>query len=172
MFFRQLATREASLSYLFGCAGHGKAIAVDVVAGDEGWFLDQANQAGAKITHVIDSHVHADHVSGGRSLALATGVAYCVHERAAEVVEFAFEPLRDGQIIEAGNVIVRVIHTPGHTPESVSLLVIDKRRGEEPWFVLTGDTLFVGAVGRPDLAGRERPQSVGSGRGDGGCREL
>jgi glyoxylase-like metal-dependent hydrolase (beta-lactamase superfamily II) len=156
MFFRQLATTDASLSYLFGCAGHRKAIAVDVVAGDEAWFADQAKQAGAKITHVIDSHVHADHVSAGRALARATGAQYCLHERAAEVVAFAFEPLQDGQIIEAGNVTVRVIHTPGHTPESVCLLVTDKRRGEEPWFVLTGDTLFVGAVGRPDLAGRER----------------
>ncbi len=71
-------------------------------------------------------------------------------------VKFPFEPLHDSQVIEAGNVIVRVLHTPGHTPDSVSLLVTDKRRGDEPWFVLTGDTLFVGAIGRPDLAGRER----------------
>jgi glyoxylase-like metal-dependent hydrolase (beta-lactamase superfamily II) len=156
MFFKQLATKEASLSYLFGCAGHGKGVAVDVVAGDEPWFVDEARKAGAAITHVIDTHVHADHLSGGRSLARSTGAAYCLHESACAVVRFPFQPLRDEQLIEAGNVIVRVLHTPGHTPESVSLLVIDKRRGEEPWFVLTGDTLFVGAVGRPDLLGRER----------------
>jgi glyoxylase-like metal-dependent hydrolase (beta-lactamase superfamily II) len=156
MFFKQLATKQASLSYLFGCAGHGKAVAVDVVAGDEPWFLDEARKAGSAITHVIDTHLHADHLSGGRSLARMAGAAYCLHESARGTVQFPFEPLRDGQIVEAGNVILRVLHTPGHTPESVSLLVIDKRRGEEPWFVLTGDTLFVGAVGRPDLLGRER----------------
>jgi len=156
MFFKQLATKDSSLSYLFGCAGHGKAVAVDVVAGDEDWFIEEAKKAKAAITHVIDTHVHADHLSGGRKLARRVGAPYCLYERAAAVVKFAFEPLRDNQIIEAGNVLVRVLHTPGHTPESVSLLVIDKRRGEDPWFVLTGDTLFVGAVGRPDLLGRER----------------
>ncbi len=156
MFFKQLATKDSSLSYFFGCAGHGKAVAVDVVAGDEDWFVEEAKKANAAITHVIDTHVHADHLSGGRKLAGMVGAPYCLHEHAAGVVKFPFEPLRDNQVIEAGNVLVRVLHTPGHTPESVSLLVIDKRRGEEPWFVLTGDTLFVGAVGRPDLLGRER----------------
>jgi glyoxylase-like metal-dependent hydrolase (beta-lactamase superfamily II) len=155
MFFKQLATKESSLSYLFGCAGHGKAVAVDVVAGDEDWFLEEARKGKSVITHVIDTHVHADHLSGGRSLAQAAGAAYCLHQAAAGLVRFPFQPLHDEQVVEAGNVLVRVLHTPGHTPESVSLLVIDKRRGEEPWFVLTGDTLFVGAVGRPDLLGRE-----------------
>jgi glyoxylase-like metal-dependent hydrolase (beta-lactamase superfamily II) len=156
MFFKQLATKDSSLSYFFGCGGHGKGVAVDVVAGDEDWFVQEAEKAKAAITHVIDTHVHADHLSGGRKLARLVGAPYCLHEHAARVVKFPFEPLRHNQIIEAGNVLVRVLHTPGHTPESVSLLVIDKRRGEEPWFVLTGDTLFVGAVGRPDLLGRER----------------
>ena len=156
MFFRQLSTRDASLSYLFGCAGLGKAVAVDVVAGDEDWFVEQARQAGARITHVIDTHVHADHLSGGRSLARRVDAPYCLHEAARECVRFDFEALRDEQIIDVGNVTVRVLHTPGHTPDSMCLLVTDKRRGEAPWFVLTGDTLFVGAVGRPDLAGRER----------------
>ncbi len=156
MFFRQLATRDASLSYLFGCAGLGLAVAVDVVAGDEPWFVEQARQAGARITHVIDTHVHADHLSGGRSLARTVGAPYCLHEAARESVHFGFEALRDDQLIGVGNVSVRVLHTPGHTPDSVCLLVTDRRRGEAPWFVLTGDTLFVGAVGRPDLAGRER----------------
>ena len=156
MFFKQLATKESSLSYVFGCAGHGKAVAVDVVAGDEDWFREEARKANSVITHVIDTHLHADHLSGGRNLARAAGAAYCLHESARAAVKFPFEPLHDEQRIEAGNVIARVLHTPGHTPESISLLVIDKRRGEEPWFVLTGDTLFVGAVGRPDLLGRER----------------
>ena len=156
MFFKQLPTRDSSLSYLFGCAGLGKAVAVDVVAGDEDWFVEQARQAGARITHVIDTHVHADHLSGGRSLARRVGAPYCLHEAAREFVRFGFEALRDEQVIDVGNVSVRVLHTPGHTPDSMCVLVTDRRRGDAPWFVLTGDTLFVGAVGRPDLAGRER----------------
>jgi len=80
MFFQQRPAANATLSYFFGCAGHGKAIAVDVVAGDEDWFLDQAQRAGVKITHVIDTHVHADHYSGGPELARRAGAAYCLHE--------------------------------------------------------------------------------------------
>ncbi|WP_026301080.1 MULTISPECIES: MBL fold metallo-hydrolase [unclassified Thioalkalivibrio] len=156
MFFRQLPTTESSLSYLFGCGSLGKAIAVDVVEGDQEWFLEQARQIGVEITHVIDTHVHADHYSGGRDLAERASAKYCLHESDREVVEFDFHPLRDGDRIEAGNVEVEVLHTPGHTEDSVCLLVTDKRRGGQPWFVLTGDTLFIGSVGRPDLAGQER----------------
>ena len=159
MFFRQLATREATLSYLFGCGSCHVGVAVDPVAGDEDWFIVEAARQDVKITHVIDTHVHADHYSGGRVLAEKTGAAYCLHEANTGRVKFAFEPLKDGQRIDVGNVTVEVLHTPGHTPDSVCLLVTDKRRmGEqpaEPWFVVTGDTLFVGAVGRPDLAGQE-----------------
>lgn len=156
MFFRQRPADNATLSYFFGCAGHQKAIAVDVVAGDEDWFVEDAMKAGVRITHVIDTHVHADHVSGGPALARRVGAPYWLHESNAGRVQFPFESLRNGQRLEAGNVLVDVIHTPGHTPDSVCLLVRDLRRGDEPWFVLTGDTLFVGAVGRPDLAGQER----------------
>lgn len=104
-----------------------------------------------KITHVIETHVQADHASGGRALAQRTGAAYCLHEAAD--VAFDFTPLADGQELVCGNVTTRVLHTPGHTPESLSLVVTDRTRGPEPWFVLTGDTLFVGTVGRPDLPG-------------------
>lgn len=117
-------------------------------------YVEFAAGKGMRITHVIDTHIHADHVSGGRSLAEKTGAAYCLHECAA--VDFSFEPLHDGQEMEFGNTRVRVLHTPGHTPESMCLVVTDLRRGPEPWFVLTGDTLFVGAVGRPDLPGHAR----------------
>lgn len=156
MFFKQLATKEASLSYFFGCATAAKAVAVDVVAGDEPWFIDEAQKAGVQITHVIDTHVHADHYSGGRKLAAMLGAPYCLHEADREVVKFDFKPLCDGQTLDLGNVQVQVLHTPGHTPDSICLLVTDLRRGGAPWFVVTGDTLFVGAVGRPDLAGQER----------------
>ncbi len=154
MFFRQLPTTDSTLSYLFGCATAGKAVAIDVVAGDEDWFVNEAHRAKSRITHVIDTHVHADHYSGGRRLAEMTGAAYCLHEDAA--VKFPFNKVRDGDTLDLGNVVVRVLHTPGHTPDSICLVVTDTRRGEAPWFVVTGDTLFVGAVGRPDLLGRER----------------
>jgi hydroxyacylglutathione hydrolase len=111
-----------------------------------------------KITHVIDTHIQADHLSGGRSLAEKTGANYCLHQSAT--VTFAFTPLVDGQLLDLGNVIVQVLHTPGHTPESICLLVTDKTRGPEPWFLLTGDTLFVGAVGRPDLPGHARQSAA------------
>ncbi len=160
MFFKQLATRDASLSYFFGCGGLGKAVAVDVVEGDESWFVDEAAKAQVCITHVIDTHVHADHISGGRALAQRLGVPYCLHENARELVQYDFEALRGEQVIAVGNVLVRVLHTPGHTLDSVCLLVSDRRRSDAPWFALTGDTLFVGAVGRPDLAGRERDMAA------------
>lgn len=156
MFFKQLASKEASLSYFFGCGGKGKAIAVDVVAGDEGWFMEEAKKAQVTITHVIDTHVHADHYSGGRTLAEMASAKYCLHESDADVVQFNFFPLADRDTIEVGNVVVKVLHTPGHTLDSICLLVTDSRRSEQPWFVITGDTLFVGAIGRPDLAGREK----------------
>ena len=160
MFFRQRAAANATLSYLFGCVGYQMAIAVDVVAGDEEWFIAEAEQAGACIVHVIDTHVHADHSSGGPELARRVDASYGLHESNRGRVAFEFTPLLDGQRIAAGNVIVDVIHTPGHTLDSICLVVRDLRRADEPWFVITGDTLFVGAVGRPDLAGREREMAA------------
>lgn len=156
MIFKQLQNEDASLSYLLACGGKGKAIAVDVVAGHEDWFVEQASRLNVAITHVIDTHLHADHYSGGRRLAERVGAVYALHESNIGRTGFAFQPLRDGEILHAGNTLVQVLHTPGHTEDSVSLLVTDLRRGTTPWFLLTGDTLFVGAVGRPDLAGREQ----------------
>lgn len=106
-----------------------------------------------RIEAVISTHVHADHRSGDRELAGRTGAALYFH-RSADVA-YPFVPLDDGAGVSLGNVIVRALHTPGHTPESMSLLVTDRTRAEEPWMVLTGDTLFVGDVGRPDLGGAE-----------------
>lgn len=129
---------------------------MDVVAGDEDWFIAEAKKANVIINYVIDTHVHADHYSGGRKLAQMVGAPYCLHESDKGLVKFEFEPLRDGQLLDIGNVVVEVLHTPGHTPDSICLLVTDKRRAESPWFVVTGDTLFVGAIGRPDLLGCEQ----------------
>lgn len=156
MFFKQLHTKDASLSYFFGCAGKGKAIAVDVVAGDEDWFIAEAEKANVSLQYVIDTHIHADHYSGGRVLSEKLGVPYALHKSAQSQLNFTIEHLHDDQLLDVGNVVVKVLHTPGHTQESICLLVTDKRRGDEPWFVITGDTLFVGATGRPDLAGREQ----------------
>ena len=111
-----------------------------------------------EIKYVIDTHIQADHVSGGRNLSKITGAQYCLHSCAK--VDFDFSSVTDGQEFDLGNVTVKVLHTPGHTPESICLLVTDKTRGPEPWFLLTGDTLFVGAVGRPDLPG-EMHESAG-----------
>ncbi len=141
-------------AYLFGCGTLGKCAVIDPRADDRESYQNFAAAKGMKITHVIDSHVHADHRSGGRDLARATGAEYCLHESAD--VAFPYTPLHDGEQIELGNTRVKVIHTPGHTRESICLLVTDLKRGPAPWFVVTGDTLFVGAVGRPDLPGRAR----------------
>jgi glyoxylase-like metal-dependent hydrolase (beta-lactamase superfamily II) len=145
-------------AYLFGCGSLGKCAVVDAHECDLDAYAEFAASKGMRITHVIDTHVHADHRSGGRALARKVAAAYCLHESAD--VAFPFEPLRDGQEVELGNTRVKVLHTPGHTPESVCLVVTDLRRGSEPWFVLTGDTLFVGAVGRPDLPGRARENAA------------
>lgn len=159
MIFRPFYRFETGCAaYVFGCGGKGIACVVDPQEADVDAYIEFAQAKGMRITHVFDTHVHADHRSGGRALADKTGAVYCLH-RWAEVW-FDFTPLDDEQVIELGNTIVRVLHTPGHTPESVCLVVSDLRRGPEPWFVCTGDTLFVGAVGRPDLPGHERENAA------------
>jgi len=141
-------------AYLFGCGSLGKCAVVDAHEEDVDTYQAFAASKGMRITHVIDTHVHADHRSGGAALAKKAGAKYCLHASADVALPFA--PLTDGEEIELGNTRAKVLHTPGHTPESLCLVVTDLRRGTDPWFVLTGDTLFVGAVGRPDLPGRAR----------------
>lgn len=160
MFFKQRVNDDASISYFFGCGGQGKAVAVDVVAGDEAWYVEQARLLSVSITTVFDTHIHADHLSGGRELANQAGADYALHESNRGKTGFAFTPVADDDVILAGNTRIQVLHTPGHTEDSISLLVSDFRRSEAPWFVLTGDTLFVGSVGRPDLAGREKEMAA------------
>jgi len=103
-----------------------------------------------KIRYVIDTHVHADHVSGGRRLAEATGADYVLHDSAG--ARFKFRGVEDNGELDLGNVRIRVLHTPGHTPEHIALVVTDKTRGLEPWFLLSGHTLMVGDLGRTELA--------------------
>jgi glyoxylase-like metal-dependent hydrolase (beta-lactamase superfamily II)/rhodanese-related sulfurtransferase len=137
-------------SYLVGCEAHRIAAVVDPDR-DIGKYLDAARSRGGTITHIIETHLHADHVSGNTDLAQQTGAEIYLHEAAQ--AEFPHRPLQTGQQLWLGNVRLDVLHTPGHTPESITLLVSDTTRGQEPWLALTGDTLFVGDVGRPDLVG-------------------
>ncbi len=159
MIFRPFYRFETGCAaYVFGCGGQGVCCVVDPHESDVDAYIEFAEAKAMRIAYVFETHVHADHRSGGRVLAAKTGAKYALHRNAD--VAFPFEPLDDGQVIELGNTIVRVLHTPGHTPESIALVVSDLRRGPEPWFVCTGDTMFVGSVGRPDLPGRERENAA------------
>jgi glyoxylase-like metal-dependent hydrolase (beta-lactamase superfamily II) len=113
-------------------------------------YIRIAEENNLKIRYVIDTHLHADHVSGGRRLAEISGADYVLHE--SSDTQYEFRRMRDGELLDLGNVKIQVLHTPGHTPEHISLLVTDKTRGPEPWFILTGHTLMVGDVGRTELA--------------------
>jgi hydroxyacylglutathione hydrolase len=113
-------------------------------------YLRLAEETGMKISYVLDTHLHADHVSGARKLAQLTGAEYVLH--ADSGAQFDFSTVHEGDEVDMGNVSIRVLHTPGHTPEHISLLVTDKTRGLEPWFLLTGHTLMVGDMGRTELA--------------------
>lgn len=144
-------------SYLVGCEGVGIAAVVDPDR-DVQKYLDAADQRGMKITHIIETHLHADHVSGNTDLAHRTGADIYVHEAAN--AEFSHKTLKGGDSITLGNVELRVRFTPGHTPESITLLVVDKTRADDPWMALTGDTLFVGDAGRPDLVGIEAAREL------------
>ena len=150
MILRQfLHTDPVAVSYLFGCGGRAAAAVVDPL-GEHIAYLSAAEAAGMRIRYVIDTHVHADHLSAGRALAKAAGAEYVLFAEAA--VNFPFRGVRDSEVLELGNVSIKVLHTPGHTPEHISLLVTDRTRAEEPWFVLTGHTLMVGDLGRTELA--------------------
>jgi len=148
MYFRQVLHEDkACASYLVGCPTVGVCAVVDP-QGDPQRYVDQVMNKGMAVNAILETHVQADHLSSARELAQLTGVPV-YYGRGAET-QYDYAPLDDGQIIDVGNRRVKVIHTPGHTPEHVCLLVDD-------WFLLTGDTLFVGDVGRVDLALAEVP---------------
>ena len=117
---------------------------------DPDLYIRVARENSLNIRYVIDTHLHADHVSGGRRLAEISGAEYVLHESAE--TQYPFRHVRDGEMLDLGNVKIEALHTPGHTPEHISLLVTDATRGPEPWFLLTGHTLMVGDVGRTELA--------------------
>jgi hydroxyacylglutathione hydrolase len=143
MYFRQVLHEDRSCaSYIVGCPSLGLSAVIDP-QGDCQRYIDEIEDNAMVVSHVIDTHVHADHESGARALATAANAPLYLGGGAE--VGFDYLPLNDADVLEIGNRRARVIHTPGHTPEHVSLLFDD-------WFVLTGDTLFVGDVGRVDLA--------------------
>ena len=150
MILRQfLHADPVAISYLFGCGGKAAGAVVDPV-GNILPYLKTAEETGMRILYVIDTHLHADHVSAGRRLAEAAGADYAMYAEADAARRF--RGAHDRDVLPLGNVSVEVLHTPGHTPEHVSLLVTDRTRAAEPWFVLTGHTLMVGDVGRTELA--------------------
>jgi hydroxyacylglutathione hydrolase len=152
MIFRQvLHPSTGCASYFFGCTGKKQLAVCDPHLEHVDEYLALAESAGAPIGHVFETHVQADHPSGAQALAERTGARVYFH--ASSEVSFPHVDVHDGDEIELGNDFVRVLHTPGHSPDSVCYLVGDRTRGPEPWLLLTGDTLFVGSVGRPDLHG-------------------
>src|SRR6516165_7821013 len=150
MILRQFLHKDpVAISYLFGCGGHAACAVADPV-GDIEPYLRAADETGMRIRFVIDTHVHADHRSAGRALAAAAGAEYVLHRDAD--VAFPTHPITAGDRLPLGNVVIDVMHTPGHAPEHVCLLVTDRTRADEPWFALTGHTLMAGDVGRTELA--------------------
>src|SRR6059036_1417361 len=150
MIFRQLTHDDLGCaSYLIGDSHAGVAAVVDPRL-DIDEYLRLARYLGVYIDHVLETHNHADHVSGHGRLAAATGATIHIHRLAA--AEYHHEPFDDGWELELGELTVRALHTPGHRPEHTAFALIDRHRSDEPWAVLTGDSLFVGAIARPDLA--------------------
>lgn len=149
MFFKQFYLGcLAHASYLIG--SDGEAAVVDPRR-DVDTYIDEAKERGFRIRHVIETHLHADFVSGHRELARRTGAKIYFGAKAG--AQFDYVPVNDGDEIRMGDVVLRFLETPGHTPESVSILVVDRSVSDVPKAVLTGDTLFIGDVGRPDLLG-------------------
>jgi hydroxyacylglutathione hydrolase len=150
MIFRQITHDDLGCaSYLVGDEHAGVAAVVDPKL-DIDSYLALARYMGVSIEHVLETHNHADHVSGHGRLAAATGATIHIHREAG--AEYEHEPFDDGWELELGSVRICALHTPGHRPEHTAFAVIDSRRGDEPWAVLSGDTLFVGDIARPDLA--------------------
>ena len=149
MIFQQYELSCLSLfSYLIGDETTGRAVVVDPQR-DVSQYLEDAERLGLRIERVLETHFHADFLSGHLELAAATGAVISYGSDA--VADFPMEPLAHGERIELGEVVLEVRHTPGHTPESVSIVVWEHASDPEPWGALTGDTLFIGDVGRPDL---------------------
>jgi hydroxyacylglutathione hydrolase len=149
----------AQASYLVGCQATGDAIVIDANR-DIDQYISAANEEGVRITHVSETHIHADYVSGSRELAERTGAALNLSDEGGDDWRYSFAKaagatlIHDGDVIKVGNIKLGVMHTPGHTPEHVSFMITDTAATDRPMGVLTGDFIFVGDVGRPDLLER------------------
>jgi glyoxylase-like metal-dependent hydrolase (beta-lactamase superfamily II)/rhodanese-related sulfurtransferase len=151
MYFKQfLNERCGCASYLVASRRTHDAAIIDPAIETEPYDT-LLRERGFHLHYVIDTHIHADHVSGARRLANQHGAQLCLHESAQ--VSYPFRPLRDHEELELGQLRLRVLHTPGHRPELISLLIVNPPRSPEPSMVLTGDSLLVGDVGRPDFGG-------------------
>ncbi|MEO9027948.1 MAG: MBL fold metallo-hydrolase [Ktedonobacteraceae bacterium] len=151
MYFKQLVKEDLGCaSYIVGCPDAGTCAVVDPRLDMVEEILALTSAKGMRITAVIETHNHADHISGHGELASRTGACIYVHEQAG--VAYPHRTLKDGDELTFGVVTIRVLHTPGHRPEHIALTVADTSRGDDPWLVLTGDSLFIGDVARPDLA--------------------
>jgi glyoxylase-like metal-dependent hydrolase (beta-lactamase superfamily II) len=151
MLFRQYLDTDPVIatSYLFGCPTEGIGAVVDPI-GDIERYLKEAEEGQVPLRYVIDTHMHADHISSGRELAEAAGAEYVIF--ADTETNYTFRGVEEGEVLHMGNTEVEVLHTPGHTPEHISLVVTDHARADEPWLVLTGHTLMVSDMGRTELA--------------------
>ena len=153
MFFQHVYDKSlAQASYFIGCQKAGIAIVIDPKR-DIDTYLEIAKQNNMKITHVTETHIHADFLSGSRELAAVTGAEMYLSDEGGEGWQYEFDHvgLKNGSVIKVGNLTLEVIHTPGHTPESISFLLTDKPASLEPVMLFTGDFVFVGDIGRPDL---------------------
>lgn len=153
MFFQHVYDKSlAQASYFIGCQKEGVAIVIDPKR-DVDTYLDIARQNQMKITHVTETHIHADFLSGSRELAALTGAELYLSDEGGEGWQYEFpnHKLKDGDVIKVGNLSLEVLHTPGHTPESISFLLTDHPASPNPVMIFTGDFVFVGDVGRPDL---------------------
>ncbi|MDX1327581.1 MAG: MBL fold metallo-hydrolase [Arenibacter sp.] len=153
MFFKHVYDKSlAQASYVVGCQAKGVAIVIDPQR-DVDVYLRIAEENNLKITHVAETHIHADFLSGSRELAAVTGASLYLSDEGGEdwQYEFSHIGLKHGEVIKLGNLSLEVLHTPGHTPESISFLLTDHPATDEPVMVFTGDFVFVGDIGRPDL---------------------
>lgn len=153
MFFQRIYDKSlAHASYMIGCQATGEALVVDAQR-DVDVYLKLAQENRLKITHISETHIHADFLCGSRELAALTGGQILLSAEGGEDWSYLFphQGLRDGDQFSVGNIQIEIMHTPGHTPESISFLVTDRAASEKPLMILTGDFVFVGDVGRPDL---------------------
>jgi hydroxyacylglutathione hydrolase len=168
MFFKHVYDKTlAQASYVIGCQKKGIAAVIDPKR-DVDTYLKIAEENNFKITHIFETHIHADFLSGSRELAALTGADMYLSDEGDEnwKYEFDHKPLKDGDEVWLGNLKIEVIHTPGHTPESISFILTDTAALDKPVMVFTGDFVFVGDVGRPDLlekaAGIKGTQDIGA----------